>query len=95
MSNSDLQIIKQINYRVFVTETGFDKFLEIINRGTIRADAYCPTQEECDQILVKELDKYAPFMLWVIETGYDTPENKENRTYLRRLLYSKMIIGIG
>lgn len=93
MTNSNLQIINQIDYKVVVEEAGFDKFLEVINRGKIRADAYCPTQEECDQILVKKLAKYAPFMLWILETGYDTPENKENRSYLRRLLYSKMIIG--
>lgn len=91
MSDSNRPRI-QINYMARISRGDISKFSKVFNMGKIRADTYCPTKEECLEIIDKDLDKYLPFLLWIDQTGFSTPENEENREYLRSYLYSKMLI---
>lgn len=91
MNNQENKVIIN-NHIIRISEVDFDKFIDVFNRGKVRADSYCPTPDECDDILLKNLSKYIPFMLWIEETGYETEENAENRKYLRHLLYSRMLV---
>lgn len=93
MANSEkTEIIKKIQHMIRISDGDARNFYDVIDLGKIRADEYCPTSEECDSILVQNLPKYLPFMLWIDETGYETPENAKNRQYLRQMIYSRMIV---
>lgn len=80
------------SYQVEITQEDLDSFYEVFKMGKKSAGEYCPTPEECDEILIKDLKQYLPFMLWIEHTGWETAENAKNRRYLRLLLYKCMIV---
>ena len=62
-----------------------DKTFAIIDKMNFPAFEYCPTIEEL-KLIVQNPEKYAPFLMWIDETGYDTEENQEARAIIRAYL---------
>lgn len=50
-----------------------------------KADDYCPSIEDL-KIIARDLKKYYKFLVWIIETGYNTPDNEKNRYIIERML---------
>ncbi len=91
MNDSNNTIIKQFNMAK-MSKMDICMFSSVFKMGKIKADTYCPSPEEFDEIIDKNLPKYMPFLLWIDETGFTTAENEERREYLRRFIYEKLIV---
>lgn len=74
-----------IEYHIKQTEV--DRIYRAIDKIDYSADEYAPALEELKSIIgSKEPDKYVPFLMWIDDTGYDTPENITSRKIIRKYL---------
>ena len=81
MENEKITIIEEYGRMTF---GDYDKLLAIIDKCPFSANEYCPSAEETVSILMADLKNYTLFIIWILETGYETAENAYDRLFLSK-----------
>lgn len=78
--------------KITISNNDFEDICQKIDTMLYTADSYCPTKDEILFVALEDLPRYLPFLMWVDETGKETPENKKDRKYLRSVLKEYVLI---
>ena len=82
--------------KVAVEEKVFDQKFDCFDKMEFKADEYVPTEKDM-LIMLDDLPKYLPFLIWIDETGYDVEDDtgqKSMRDKIRKVVsYSMEMIS--
>ena len=76
--------------KIVCTYDDFDKYIELFQKMNFKAMDYAPSKEELLNVIFPNLSKYIVLLMWIDETGYDTDENMEARSLIRKALTSQL-----
>ena len=83
---------KIMDDKITISNNDFECICQKIDTMLYTADSYCPTKDEILFIALEDLPRFLPFLMWVDETGKETPENKKDRKYLRSVLKEYVVV---
>lgn len=76
--------------KIICTYDDYDKYIELFQKMNFKAMDYVPEKKELLNLIFPNLQKFIVLLMWIDETGYETEENKECRTLIRRALTSNL-----
>ena len=78
--------------QIYCTFEDYDKFCEVFDNMFYKTNGYAPTLEEIHSRISPNLNEYIVFLIWILETGVDTEENKECRDAIREILNQNFLL---
>lgn len=76
--------------KVYIKGKDFDSLYEAFE-NVIPAYTYTPTIDEL-KIMVKDLKKYAVFLMWIEDTGETTADNEEVHSIISAIIKKYIVI---
>lgn len=77
--------------KIIITETQLSNLYALIDEMEDTADEFVPSEDELKEIC-DNLAEYMTFLIWIDETGIETPENKTMRKLINKLIREQLII---
>lgn len=78
--------------RFIMSTEDYEKFCKSFEQMECKANDYVPTISELKQIIEPNLKEYILFLLWILNTGKATEENKEIRKEIRNIIFENLDI---
>lgn len=66
-----------------------DDMYETFDKMDLKAGIYVPSVNDM-KIITSNLAEYFPFLLWIEETGIETPENAEMRRVIKNIIRTRL-----
>ncbi len=72
--------------KIYCTFSDYEKFCEVFEAMYYKANCYVPTMEEITERIQGNEEEYILYLLWILETGEETEDNRECRQKIRELV---------
>ena len=76
--------------KIYCTYDDYDKYMDLFQKMNSKAMDYVPEKKEFINTILPNLSNFIVLLMWIDETGFETEENKEMRTLIRRTLTSTL-----
>ena len=76
--------------KICCTYDDYDKYMDLFQKMNFKAMDYVPEKKELINTILPNLASYVILLMWIDETGFETDENKEVRTLIRKTLTSQL-----
>ena len=80
------------NEKIYLKEDTFYALCDEMEDMVYRANDYAPTVDEMLDVVIPHINYFSLLLIWIDETGYDTPENKESRKIVRDILKERLVL---